>query len=85
MPITKAGVPRFPAKSEPGPAQAPEREHRINRLETQNEMPEYGAATTRDARCRSFGVLGFPDSPEAKIGGTIIHKISEEEAERGQY
>lgn len=85
MAITKAGVPKHPAKSEPAPGQTPLREHRINRFEVQNPMDDYGAAKSMDPRCRSFGVLGFPDSPEARIGGTLIRKESEEEAERREY
>ena len=54
----------------------------INTPTEQNPMPEYGAARQVDARCRGFGVLGFPDGPEAAIGGTLLHKTSEEESER---
>ena len=63
-------------------AEKPLRQKKINAPTAQNPMDDYGAAKTRDARCRSFGVLGFPDSPEAAIGGTLLHKTSEEEAER---
>jgi hypothetical protein len=54
----------------------------LNEPKVQNPMPDYGQARSRDARCRQFGVLGFPDGPEAAIGGTLIHKVSEEESER---
>jgi len=40
----------------------------------QNEMYDCGYAKERDARCRAFGMLGFPDSPEAQWGATPIHK-----------
>ena len=59
-----------------------EHQKRLNTPTEQNPMPDYGAAKTRDARCRAWGVLGFPDSPEAQIGGTLLHKTSEEETER---
>ncbi len=85
MAITKGGVPKHPAKSEPAPGETPLREHRIDRFEVQNPMPEYGAARTVDARQRAFGVLGFPTDPEAQWGAQVTHKISEEQAERERY
>ena len=63
-------------------AEKPLRQKKINAPTVQNAVPDYGAARTVEPRCRSFGVLGFPDGPEAAIGGTLIHKVSEEEAER---
>ena len=63
-------------------AEKPLRQKKINAPTVQNAVPDYGAARTVEPRCRSFGVLGFPDSPGARIGGTLIRKVSEEEAER---
>ena len=63
-------------------SEKPLRQKKINAPTVQNAVPDYGAARTVEPRCRSFGVLGFPDSPEAAIGGTLIHKTSEEESER---
>lgn len=63
-------------------SEKPLRQKKINAPKVQNEIPDYGAAREVEPRCRSFGVLGFPDSPEARWGGEPIHKVSEEEAER---
>ena len=63
-------------------AEKPLRQKKINAPTEQNAVPDYGQARAVEPRCRSFGVLGFDDRPEAKIGGTLIHKVSEEEAER---
>ena len=63
-------------------SEKPLRQKKINAPKVQNEIPDYGAAREVAPRCRSFGVLGFDDSPEAQIGGTLIHKTSEEQKER---
>ena len=55
------------------------RQKSINTPTAQN--PDAGGQTL-EPRCRAFGVLGFDDSPEAQIGGTLLHKVSEEESER---
>ncbi len=85
MAITKPGVPKHPAKSEPAPGQTPLREHRIDRFEEQNPMYECGYAKPVNARSRAFGMLGFPTDADAQIGGQVVHKQSEEERERGQF
>ena len=63
-------------------AEKPLRQKKINAPTEQNAVPEYGQARYVAPRQRAFGVLGFDDRPEAKWGGEVIHKTSEEEAER---
>ena len=63
-------------------AEKPLRQKKINAPTEQNRVPEYGQERAVEPRCRSFGVLGFPDSEGAKIGGTLLHRVSEEESER---
>lgn len=47
-------------------------------IPVQNDVPEYGQARYTEPRQRAFGVLGFDDRPEAKIGGELIRKDSTE-------
>lgn len=41
----------------------------------QNEIPE-----PRKVEPRGIGVLGFVDTPEAKIGGTVTYKADPDES-----
>lgn len=47
---------------------------------TKNSVPDYGNAETVEPRQRAFGVLGFDDRPNAKIGGTLLHRDFDSEA-----